>query len=100
MKNGHDAAYVLRVSDQLAARLEQLPEIAGPDWSASHAEFRKEQDALGLELTTRSDAQANIRKSFDGTSISMLGFRASSTSGLCGACRNWIRQVKAKVGSA
>lgn len=88
---------VLAAAANLEAMIDALPRIEGPDWDASHRKYREAEDALAAELTSRSDARASIRRNFDGISISMLGFRASSTSGLGGACRNWIRQVRQKA---
>lgn len=40
------------------------------------------------------------RERYDGTDIRLFGIRASSTSGLTAACRNWISQLTIKSAMA
>lgn len=81
----------LEAAQDLKQRLARVPSPY-PDRAAYDAEIAQLTEAL----TTRQNARATINTRWDGASIAMLGFRASSTSGLVGACNNWIGQVRRK----
>ena len=76
----------------------RLPPITGPDYARSRRAHRTACDLLIHHLATRTDApRARIDEGTFGTRITMLGYRASSTTGLKGACQNWIAQVRDKL---
>jgi hypothetical protein len=65
------------------------------------AAFRRRHAALA-ELEARLRARptcrpTTIRQDADSARFALLGFRASSSSGLAGAIRNWISQVRGKA---
>ncbi len=42
----------------------------------------------------------SFKDDWQGARVHLWGFRASSTSGLVAACRNWVTQVRAKLGAS
>lgn len=92
MLGNRDRRQVLNAADDLERRVDALPRFSdAPD------EYRKAIDDLADHLQTRLSARATVRQRWDGASISMLGYRATSTSGLAQACRNWIHQAREKA---
>lgn len=73
--------------------LSDLPRIAGPDYAASRQALSTATDALGSRLRDLPDAP-RLRDDWNGASVTMLGIRASSTSGLHGALVNWCVRVE------
>ncbi|KAB2855960.1 MAG: hypothetical protein F9K43_27590 [Bauldia sp.] len=60
-----------------------------------HARHRHEMDKLRVLLQSRLGARIDDR--WDGASVSLAGIRSSSTSGLAGALRNWIRAAEKRL---
>jgi hypothetical protein len=57
------------------------------DPSKFHARHRLEMDRIGRQLSYERGARIN--DAWDGTTVMLAGIRASSTTGLAGALRNW-----------
>ena len=93
------AATTLAAASELQYLIDaRLPPITGPDYARGRRAHRTACDQLIHHLETRSDApRACIDEGSFGTRITMLGYRASSTSGLRPACQNWIAQVRGKL---
>lgn len=49
-------------------------------------------------LVKRHDPRGRLDANWQGGVLHAFGYRATSTSGISGACSNWIRQVRAKAG--
>lgn len=82
----------------IAAMLEDAEKAAGTyagDPQGWHARHRHEMDKLRVLLQSRLGARINDR--WDGASVSLAGIRSSSTSGLAGALRNWIRAAEKRL---
>ncbi|WP_010137349.1 hypothetical protein [Oceanicola sp. S124] len=90
---------VLSAADELEAMVAGLTPFNLDDYEASRRRQREELRELKHALETRRDAPAKISEGITGVFFSMLGFRASSTSGLPSAIRNWIVQVRQKAGA-
>ena len=76
----------------VAAMLAQAEEAAGTyagDPAGWHARHRHEMDKLRVILQSKLGARIDDR--WDGATIKLAGVRSSSTSGLAGALRNWLR---------
>ena len=93
-------ADVLKAADDLEQELDKLPNISGHD-SASHARHRAAVADLRTTLLERKTNRPTTCKiDWNGGVFKLHGFRATSTAGLPGAIRNWIRQVREKAGAA
>lgn len=64
-------------------------------------EARAHEDARKLALRDLQvlivKAGGHVRADWNGTAVSLFGLRATATSGLDRACRNWMAQVAIKV---
>lgn len=61
-----------------------------------HARHRHEMDVLARRLKTEVGASINDR--WDGANVRISGIRSTSTSGLAGALKNWLRAADARLG--
>lgn len=60
-----------------------------------------EQVTAALEAAVkRHDPRGRLDADWQGGVLRACGYRATSTSGIGGACGNWIRQVRSKAGEA
>lgn len=98
-----DLAAARAFHSELAAALKKVPPYVYV------GKLRSAED-LGLELDYEEKRQlalaalrdlikgngGKIREGWDDTRIRVCGLRASSTSGLVNACKNWIRQLTLK----
>lgn len=95
----------LREADELELLLNRLPKIrADADTATYHASRLNYTNALHnlkTKLMTRTTHRpTTLAESWNGARFAMLGFRATATTGLEGAMRNWIAQVRKKAGAA
>lgn len=79
---------------ELSTVLKKVPTFSYSDPEASKAARDKVYDRIKALIETKGGV---VRERWDGTSISLFGLRASSTSGFEGACRNWIAQLTVKA---
>lgn len=96
-----DRAQVLAAADALEAELARLPKISAAtdgDWRASHDRYRRAVEDLRERLMARdTDRPSTCKMDWNGARFALHGFRATSTTGLEGAIRNWIAQIRAKA---
>lgn len=96
-----DKEYLLREADRLEALVAELPAISGgglsDEWRTSHRRHRDAVETLARTLTDRASPRATIRDNGNTASMSMLGVRATCTSGLAGLFRNWIAAARRKA---
>lgn len=82
----------------VAAMIEDAEKAAGTyagDPQGWHARHRHEMDKLRVRLQSKLGARIDDR--WDGASVRLAGIRSSSTSGLAGALRNWIRAAEKRL---
>lgn len=82
----------------LRAELDAAPGIEVDDYFASRARRDRALADLADHLRTVPNP-ARITTGTDKASVAMLGIRATSTSGLDGALRNWIARVMKEHGA-
>jgi hypothetical protein len=96
-----DRASVLAAADALEAELAALPLITDStdgDWRVSHERYRRAVEDLRERLLARTDDRpTTCTADSHGARFALHGFRATSTSGLADAIRNWIAQVRRKA---
>jgi hypothetical protein len=97
-------AEALAAADALEAELEALPRgnyDTGDEWIAYRRRYHAALDQLAARLMARQTHRpTTMRRNFNGARFALLGFQASSSSGLHEAIRNWISQVRGKAGGA
>lgn len=77
---------------ELARALDRIP-----SYSYAHPEVTAARDTAQAAVVALIEAKGGaVIKKFDGTTVRLFGLRASSTTGLEGACRNWIAQLTLK----
>ena len=65
----------------------------------SRWEYPTEYDAEIAKITAIIASEGGaVNDRWDGAAVRMHGLRATSTSGIAGACRNWITQARTKAG--
>jgi len=83
-------------AEWLREKLAALPKIEGPDYITSRKRFHEAVTALGEELSTAPDTP-RLRDEWNGASVTMLGLRSTSTSGLHGALTNWCARAEGEI---
>lgn len=86
---------LLDLANRLNARLDEMPAYEGVDWAEAHE--RRRRDVAELKQSLEAYLPCFIIVHGDGVIFKMGGLRATSTSGLVGACRNWIAQAQRKA---
>lgn len=77
-------------AEYLRRQLAAVPPITAADYDGSRRAFDDAMAALRRRIEDLpEDPPARITERWDGASVAMLGIRATSTSGLNGALRNW-----------
>lgn len=82
----------------VSALLESAEAAAGKyadDPQNWHARHRHEMDKARVLLQSQHGARINAR--WDRASISLAGIRSSSTMGLAGALRNWMKAARQRI---
>jgi len=82
----------------VAALLEDAERAAGTysdDPQGYHARHRFEMERIGRQL--KADFGMAINDRWDGASVRLAGIRSSSTTGLSGALRNWLRAADQRL---
>ncbi|ULB10700.1 hypothetical protein ORIO_12380 [Cereibacter azotoformans] len=78
----------------LRQQLESLPTVSGnygsEEWRAAWNKRRHATEALADHIRQLPD-KPTVREAHDKTTIRMCGISSSSTTGLVGACQNWLR---------
>lgn len=78
----------------LRQQLDSLPDLSGDygsqDWRAAWEARRAATQALAARIRELPD-KPTVREAHDKTTIRMCGISSSSTTGLVGACQNWLR---------
>lgn len=95
-----DPQEVLCAAAELEAVLNTIPTIRADALGGYDAARQRHHAACAqviADLTTRRYARATVSEGRDGWRISMLGLRASGTSGFVSAGRNWIAQARRKA---
>lgn len=92
----HSHDRYLAAADELARELDRLPVIDSRP--GAHDVWRAAVDDLDARLRSRTgDRPTTCAQDWKGGRFALLGLRATSTSGLPGAIRNWIDQARRKV---
>lgn len=83
------------VEKALASHKDDKPDFCDHDWD----EWRKRQREAEVALTASLEKLgARIKKNpATGTDITLAGIRSSSTTGLSGACSNWLVNARRKI---
>lgn len=96
-----DPHRVLAAADALEAELDALSRLGRVDYGdpmIAHQRYRAAVEDLRDRLTARTDFRTQTCvQGPAGARFAALGLRASSTSGLEGAIRNWITQARSKA---
>lgn len=99
-----DKAQTLAAADTLEHELATLPGIDVNDRTSHEtrrpALSRLEQRLRSEGLPKSKGKPTTCVSDWKGARFALFGFRATSTSGLDGAIRNWIAQVRAKADAA
>lgn len=85
------------VIDEVEQRLQAAEASCGSyadDPGGFHARHRAAMAELAEQLAERFDARISVR--WDGCRVTIAGISATSTTGLYGALRNWIRAARRK----
>jgi hypothetical protein len=82
----------------LADRLNALLKAGAPSRYDDPGAYEKTIAALEAAVTS-ADPKGRLDQDWQGGVLRAFGLRASSTTGIYGACQNWIRQVQAKASS-
>jgi len=82
---------MLAAADKLEAEIDAVPSVA----DVGHAQYHQRVNALMTDLLQRgSDRPTTCAADHNGGRFRLHGVRATSTSGLIGAIRNWIARVR------
>lgn len=84
----------LAAADALEAELNALPKYSYEDPAPHKAAVA---DLVERLKARKTDRPTTITNDWKGARFNLLGFRATSTSSLVGAMRNWISQVRKKA---
>lgn len=79
----------------LADRLDALLKEGVPSRHEDPGAHEKALAALEA-LVTSADPKGRLDQDWNGGVMRAFGLRATSTSGITGACQNWIQQVRTK----
>ena len=80
----------------LADRLEATLKAGVPSRYEDPGAHEKALASLGV-MVTRADPKGRLDQDWNGGVMRAFGLRATSTSGIHGACQNWIQQARAKL---
>jgi hypothetical protein len=81
-------------ADKIEALLQRYP--VNP-WTENKAKWDACRKDLQVLILTEGGA---FKDDWQGAQIRLWGYKATSTTGLEGAARNWIAQVRAKLGAS
>ncbi len=94
----HDPQTVFSAASWLEEHLADIPDIDIRDLERSRTRHHAACNRLIDKLEMRENLHARVsEKPAQGWALTMLGLRATSTSGFTGACRNWIAQARRKA---
>lgn len=80
----------------LADRLDGLLKAGAPSRYDDPGAYEKAVAALEAAVTS-ADPKGRLDQDWQGGVLRAFGLRPSSTTGIYGACQNWVRQVRAKA---
>ena len=87
------------IIDLVESALDNAERAAGTyaeDPSGFHQRHRTQMEALAKRLTAQFGARCNDR--WDGARVRLHGITSTSTTGIAGALRNWLRAAKNRAG--
>lgn len=93
-----DKAIVLAAADELERQLDKIPPITAGDMSSFDNRRAAVAQMKEQLLSRKTSRPTTCAEDYRGARFVLHGFRATSTTGLDGAIRNWITQVREKAG--
>ncbi len=94
-------AKLSEIMEMVSALLEDAERAAGTyadDPDGYHARHRFEVDRVARRL--EEEVGARFRDRWDGAAVRISGIRSTSTTGVAGALRNWLKAARRKIAEA